>query len=406
MKSIIRSKLVIALALITVLVVGVKSARLHENASFLSLVGKFYFDKEYYLSSYPEVKESGMTPYEHYMNVGWKEWKNPSESFDTKFYYDVYIKPSIEEMKYPPLVDYVKSVIALKHRAVNDKNLKKAVKLENPKYYLALAGLFQNEGRFLKEWIEFYRMIGVEHFYLHNHNSTDNYLEVLQPFIDEGIVDLIDIKKVPKTRKEWSLLQFEIFTSAAKRAAADSEWLMIVDTDEFLFPVQEKNLRPVLEKYDEYASLGVNWRIFGTSDVKRIGADELMIEKLKMAEAPGDRHVKSIVKPRYVEKYTSSHYPELKEGYLPISENYEYFYGAFLPESSMNVLRINHYWSRDYDFFESRKLKRLHIRGYGTEEEIEQRIEGVRQQNISYSQYRDTSIEKYEEELRSRVFPE
>lgn len=35
-------------------------------------------------------------------------------------------------------------------------------------------------------------LIGIEHFYLYNNNSTDNYEEVLKPYIDKGLVTLID----------------------------------------------------------------------------------------------------------------------------------------------------------------------------------------------------------------------
>src|SRR5436190_22744853 len=58
-------------------------------------------------------------------------------------------------------------------------------------YNLAVCAMFQNEARFLKEWLEFNILIGVEHFYLYNNYSTDNYLEILQPYIDAGIVDCI-----------------------------------------------------------------------------------------------------------------------------------------------------------------------------------------------------------------------
>ena len=60
------------------------------------------------------------------------------------------------------------------------------------KYKFAICSMFKNEAKFLKEWIEFHRLIGAEHFYLYNNESTDNYLEVLKPYIDKNIVELID----------------------------------------------------------------------------------------------------------------------------------------------------------------------------------------------------------------------
>ena len=35
-----------------------------------------YFDKKWYLASYPEVNETGLDPVMHYLRIGWKEGKN------------------------------------------------------------------------------------------------------------------------------------------------------------------------------------------------------------------------------------------------------------------------------------------------------------------------------------------
>ena len=51
-------------------------------------------------------------------------------------------------------------------------------------YKLSVGALFKNEASILKEWIEHYLHHGVEHFYLINDNSTDNFLDVLQPYVE------------------------------------------------------------------------------------------------------------------------------------------------------------------------------------------------------------------------------
>ncbi len=51
----------------------------------------------------------------------------------------------------------------------------------NKKYSITICGIFKNEASYLKEWIEYHEMIGIEHFYLYNNNSDDNYRDILQP---------------------------------------------------------------------------------------------------------------------------------------------------------------------------------------------------------------------------------
>lgn len=50
------------------------------------------FDRDYYLSMYPDVKSSGMDPYMHYMGHGFSEDRNPRSDFDAFFYKNAYLK--------------------------------------------------------------------------------------------------------------------------------------------------------------------------------------------------------------------------------------------------------------------------------------------------------------------------
>ena len=52
-------------------------------------------------------------------------------------------------------------------------------------YDLTITAIFKNEGHYLKEWLDYHLLAGVEHFYLYNNDSTDNYKEVLAPYIEK-----------------------------------------------------------------------------------------------------------------------------------------------------------------------------------------------------------------------------
>jgi hypothetical protein len=55
-------------------------------------------------------------------------------------------------------------------------------------HFLAMAAIVKNEGRYLREWIEFHRLMGVEHFYIYDNGSTDNTPEILEPYVRTGLV--------------------------------------------------------------------------------------------------------------------------------------------------------------------------------------------------------------------------
>jgi len=62
------------------------------------------FDPTWYLETYPDVVESGMSPKEHYVRSGAFEGRNPGPDFDTMAYY--LANPDIAAMGWPALVHY------------------------------------------------------------------------------------------------------------------------------------------------------------------------------------------------------------------------------------------------------------------------------------------------------------
>lgn len=392
---------------ITIILVVASFRFLGRSEKFLNYFAQYYFDQNYYLTQYPEVRSQNIDPFEHYVQFGWKEGKNPSETFETIFYIRQYFRETGFKNKYNlnPLADYAKSKLFFKEtHLTNHRQVLKTKLLAEPKYYLSLAAIFQNEARFLKEWIEFYRLMGVEHFYLYNHLSDDEYMEILEPYIKDGIVELKQVTKKPKNLTEWNRLQTKTYTEVAARAKDESEWLIIVDTDEFLFPIKDDNLIKLLKKYDDYAALSVNWKMFGSNNIEKIEPGKLLIESLAKSTDKQDLTVKTIVKPRYVDKIEHPHYPFLLHSYSQITENFEFFRGPFLPNESRNIVTINHYWARDGEFFRTRKLARVHMAGSKlSNDEKDILINHFMKSNKEASVLYNDSILRFVKELRKRM---
>lgn len=65
------------------------------------------FDAAYYLEAYPDVKEAGVDPLEHFLRSGWSEGRNPSRHFDTRFYQRMYLEDDVSEVN--PLLHYIEN---------------------------------------------------------------------------------------------------------------------------------------------------------------------------------------------------------------------------------------------------------------------------------------------------------
>ena len=125
------------------------------------------------------------------------------------------------------------------------------------KYYLAVLAIFKNEEMVIKEWLDHHIWQGVEHFYLINNDSDDNYLEIIQPYINSGMVTLYDRPEKYKQNDHYN----DIFN----RVKDDIEWLAIIDIDEYLFGKNEP-LKDYLKKTDKHVNMIVTyWYDFGSN---------------------------------------------------------------------------------------------------------------------------------------------
>lgn len=169
------------------------------------------------------------------------------------------------------------------------------------KYQLAVAAIFKNEALFLREWIEFHRLVGVEHFFLYDNESTDNCREVLKPYVDDGLVTL--------SRLDLECCQIACYYHAVYMNRQHVRWMAFIDLDEFLFCPDGTDLRAALKPYEEYPAVGVSWRNFGTNG-HEARPDGLVIENYTRRAADdfeAHRHIKSIVYPDKTAVSTTAH---------------------------------------------------------------------------------------------------
>lgn len=128
-------------------------------------------------------------------------------------------------------------------------------------YYFTVAAMFKQEGHILKEWLDHYLLHGVEHFYLINDNSSDNYMEILQPYIEKGLVTLYnyDIQHDNIGRQTYA---YNHYLTQHKH---ETVWMAVLDLDEFLYSPREIDIRKILHQYENYPSIRVNWLHFGSN---------------------------------------------------------------------------------------------------------------------------------------------
>lgn len=238
---------------------------------------------------------------------------------------------------------------------------------------ISIISQFRDEAKYLKEWIEFHLLVGVDDFYLTNHLSADNYLEVLQPYIDKGIVKITDLLidvNVGKNsfKNEQGLVNHSMPIVNKHIKESDSDWVIYLNVDEFLYPTEEDNIKDVIKKFDlKVGQIGVNWRLMGNSNY-RLKDNELITEKLtkckfknhtyKTELFDNQKHTKSLIKKESFIHLPSVHYGIIKQNYLHVdalgnpnnieSDKYR------TKIQVLDNLVINHYQFRDLEYTETK----------------------------------------------------
>jgi FkbM family methyltransferase len=232
------------------------------------------------------------------------------------------------------------------------------------RHRLTVATLFRDEARYLEEWVEYHRMVGVERFWLYNDASRDDWREVLAPYLDAGLVEVIDWP-VP-SRNDYMRRQVEAQRDAVRRACGRARWLALIDVDEYLLPLQDDTVAGCLERhYADADAVYVNWRNFGTGGVHLEREGPTLFKLTACAEAFHSRNAvgKSIVRPEHVAaaELWYPHHAVLEPG-----RRYRDGDGTAIPagrsqpeldgKHHASLLRLNHYPLRDEASFRSVRL--------------------------------------------------
>lgn len=208
--------------------------------------------------------------------------------------------------------------------------------------HLAICAIFRNEAPYLREWIEFHRLVGVERFHLYQNRSEDDYQSVLRPYMAEGVVQLTEWPSLPPC-------QIQAYQHFLSRHAGQPWWVAFLDCDEFLFSPAHATVSEALDAVarPHWGAVGVNWMVFGAS-AQEAPAPGLVMERFTTRprdDFPPNRHIKTIARmDRIASGGPNPHWFLVMGG--TYGETGELLTGALTTSPSHRQLRINHYHTK------------------------------------------------------------
>lgn len=259
---------------------------------------------------------------------------------------------------------------------------------------LAICAMFKDEAPWMKEWIEYHRLLGVEKFYLYNNNSSDGYAEVLAPYRKKKIVELIEWPSPPD--ELWDPYQKKAYNHCITRVRRSTKWLAVIDIDEFIVVTDGRKIPDVLKNYELFGGVALFWQMFGTSGLWDIPEGQTMIESLlwkaNINYGP-NRNCKSIVRPERVKEY-EVHGANFNAPYYAHYVNGKRGNQAPL----LDPMHINHYYTRTKNYYFAKKnARRAQVEGH-----LKTREEAARLFTVLRA-VKDESILRWVPALRKRL---
>ena len=149
----------------------------------------------------------------------------------------------------------------------------------------------KNEGPYLAEYIEFHLLQGFDYFIFYDNGSTDNTMDVLEPYIKEN---LVEVRTYPTDLQDSK--NYWLMTRCIDEQKNKSQWVHFHAIDERIYCPDGRKIPELLRDYEEYGGLCVAWREFNSNGhIKK--PEGLIIENYTAFFNDSKQHIKTIIQP-------------------------------------------------------------------------------------------------------------
>lgn len=120
-----------------------------------------------------------------------------------------------------------------------ENNIEEPIEKENKSLKIALCAIAKNENLYIREWVEWYKNLGISKIFLYDNNAIDGerFEDVISDYINNGYVEVINVRGAEKgcVYDTTGLnLQPKCYIECYEQKVNDFDWICFFDIDEFL----------------------------------------------------------------------------------------------------------------------------------------------------------------------------
>lgn len=213
----------------------------------------------------------------------------------------------------------------------------------------------KDEARFLPEWLAYHVVLGVEHAYVYDNNSSDDIASVMAPFVEAGYATIIPWPTTP--------ISPSAHNDFLERYGRQCRWVAFLDADEFLVEHSPGALRATLDAQARRPAVAVSSRYCGSAGHETIPPG-LVVDRFDRAAARLNDHVKVIARPAEIHRYRNPHNFYYRFGRLARTPDGRRVFGTFVRADGEPDLVLHHYLYRSREDYE-RKSRRTYATAAG-----------------------------------------
>jgi hypothetical protein len=229
-------------------------------------------------------------------------------------------------------------------------------------HYLGVYAIIRDEP-YLDEWLAYYVHLGVDVFYLYDHESAEPLVHTLAKWLRFLGPERLVVRGVRGTG-----IQLDAYNHCLAEHGSQCKWIAFVDADEFIVPKVHPDIPAMLEPFKLASGLVLCWKVFGTNG-HATPPKGLQIENYTKAMADGherNKVVKVIMQPEFTKGFEfNPHIASVKEGddIMPVvSENAKPVVIWYIDPPSWRIEQINHYYFRSkHEFYKKLRALRADI---------------------------------------------
>ncbi len=261
---------------------------------------------------------------------------------------------------------------------------------------LAVVLICKDEEDYIDEWIRYYELAGVRHFYIYDNDYSSGSTAAKARAHNRGeVVVIVHPWKLKASARQCAVSpQGAAYVHAALCYGHKHRWMAFIDIDEFIVPCQHGTIIEALDRLERYSNISLPWSQFGHCGHETKPSEPCAFAYMfrHQPDVHYTHHFKCIISPTKLSMVYTHYCLTTDMGTTTSNDKGQVEENMSRPTAagfvSSEFLQLNHYQAKSIEEIDAKLNQTLHGE---LEEERKHRV-GAQLRKLSTNVIEDTAI--------------